>query len=189
MPADTRNPQAPQLSRIGDDALKAKTGKTWEEWFTLLDREGAQKLDHKQIFAIVGGKHQVGDWHAQMVTVGYEQARGLRLLHEKPGGFEISVSKTINIPIGTAFLLFSDGKMRKRWLKQDEFTVRKATENKTVRASWGDGSTGVVVAFYSKGANKTQVVVQHDKLPNSKAADRQKAFWAEQLELLKSKME
>ena len=129
----------------------------------MLDKEGAIKLTHKEIVAMVQGQLTLTSWWGQMIAVGYEQERGLRVPHEKPSGFEISVSKTIKIPVGTAFLLFQDVKLRKRWLKDPAYEIRKATENKSLRITWPDG-TSVVTDFYPKSANKTQIVVQHQKV-------------------------
>jgi uncharacterized protein YndB with AHSA1/START domain len=186
---DTRGKEATPLVRVGDAAVKAKTGKTWEQWCAVLDQEGAQNLNHQEIVAIVRTKYKLGSWWQQMVTVGYEQARGMRVLHEKPNCFEISVSKTIKIPIGMAFLLFHDPKLRKRWMKDPDFQIRKATENKSIRLMWVDGETVVTVAFIAKATNKTQIAVQHDKLKSAKAADKQKAYWSEQLDKLKATVE
>ena len=86
--------------RIGDEALKKKTGRDWQEWFSLLDKEGAVKLTHKEIVALVQGQLTLTSWWGQMIAVGYEQERGLRVPHEKPSGFEISVSKTDQDPGG-----------------------------------------------------------------------------------------
>jgi uncharacterized protein DUF4287/activator of Hsp90 ATPase-like protein len=174
--------------RISAEALKKKTGKNWQEWFAVLDEEGAAKLTHKEIVAMVQGQLTLTSWWGQMIAVGYEQERGLRVPHEKPSGFEISVSKTIKIPLGMAFLLFQDAKMRKRWLKDPAYEIRKITENKSLRITWPDG-TSVVVDFYSKSSNKTQIVVQHQKIEGAKAAERMKAYWAEQLERLQSTFE
>ena len=33
---------------ISDEAVAAKTGKTWAEWIAVLDSAGAGKMDHKQ---------------------------------------------------------------------------------------------------------------------------------------------
>jgi tRNA nucleotidyltransferase/poly(A) polymerase len=174
--------------RIGGEALKKKTGKNWQEWFNVLDEEGALKLTHKEIVTMVQRQLNLTSWWGQMIAVGYEQERGLRVPHEKQSGFEISVSKTIKIPLGTAFLLFQDVKLRRRWLKDPAYEVRKATENKSLRITWPDG-TSVVVDFYPKSANKTQIVVQHQRIESAKAAERMKRYWAEQLERLKSTFE
>lgn len=171
--------------RIGDDAVKAKTGRDWQEWTSLLDQEDGRKLSHKELVGLVKRKYNVGPWWGQMVVVGYEQATGKRELHEKLGGYEISVSKTVNIPIGMAFLLFEDPKMRRRWIKESAYEVRKSTPNKSLRATWIDGETVIVVDFYAKSSNKTQVVVQHQKLQTQKDAQTQKDYWSKQLEKLK----
>jgi hypothetical protein len=176
-------------SRIGDEALQEKTGKNWKEWFSVLDAAGASKLDHQQIVAILNERHGIGLWWGQMVSVGYEQERGLRVPHQKPNGFEISISKTIKLPVGTAFLLFQDPKMRRRWLKDSGFEVRKATMNKSMRITWVDGLTSLSVDFYPKSANKTQIVVQHQKIESAKAADKLKVYWSDQLEHLKRMFE
>jgi len=166
---------------VRDEAVKAKTGKNWAEWFEVLDRAGAQQMTHQEIVALVRREPKASAWWQQMVTVGYEQARGLRVVHEKPEGFEISVSKTFDVPAGTVFLLFQDPKLRKRWLQDPNFEIRKATANKAIRLDWIDGKTLVVVAFTAKSANKTQVSVQHSRLSSAGAAKRQKQYWAEQL--------
>jgi hypothetical protein len=63
---------------MSDEAVKSKTGKDWAEWFSVLDAAGAQDMSHKEIVAYLVEHYQVGPWWQQMVTVTYEQARGLR---------------------------------------------------------------------------------------------------------------
>ena len=67
-----------ETTRMSDAAVQASTGKIWKEWFAILDKAGARKMDHKQIVAYLVKHHKVGPWWQQMVTVIYEQARGLR---------------------------------------------------------------------------------------------------------------
>ena len=174
-------------SKIGNEALREKTGKTWAEWFVVLDKAGAKERSHQEIVALLK-EHGVGQWDGQMVTVGYEQERGVRVPHQKSDGFEISVSKTVNVAVGVAFMLFEDAKMRKRWMKDPAFEIRKATSNKRILINWLDG-TNVVTDFYSKGTNKTQVVVQQSKIQSAKAAEKQKRYWSEQLDALKNIVE
>jgi uncharacterized protein YndB with AHSA1/START domain len=47
----------------------------------------------------------------------------------------------------------------------------------------------VAVAFLPKGANKSQIVAQHGKLPDAKAATKMKKFWSEALDRLKALLE
>lgn len=174
-------------SKIGNEALKEKTGKSWGEWFDLLDKAGAKERTHQEIVALLK-ERGVGQWYGQMITVGYEQERGLRVPHQKQDGFEISVSKTLNVAVGVAFMLFEDPKMRRRWMKDPSFEIRKSTSNKRILINWPDG-TNVVADFYVKGANKTQVVVQQSKIASAKAAESQKAYWTAELESLRSMVE
>src|ERR1051325_1802899 len=173
--------------RMSDEAVQAKTGKTWLRWFKHLDAAGAKKMTHQEIVAHLRDKHEVRPWWQQMVAVTYEQARGLREMHEKPSGYEISVSRTIDASISKAFKAWVDDKTRKLWLPAN-FTIRKSTPNKTVRITWSDG-TDVVAGFYPKGEGKCQVVAQHAKLKDAKAGGKMKDFWAGALDRLKNSLE
>lgn len=168
---------------ISDDAVKKATGKNWAEWITLLNKVGCKTKTHKEIVAIVNAKHGIGPWWQQMVTVGYEQAVGLRKNHETAKGYQVGRSKTLPVGVATLFRAWSDAKTRAKWLKASGYTIRKATRNKSIRISWKDG-TNVEVMFYPKGAGKCVVTVQHNKLPTAAAGAAMKQFWGEQLERL-----
>lgn len=170
---------------ISDEAVKAKTGRTWAQWCRLLDKAGATKMTHKDIAGMVGEKFGVGPWWRQMVTVGYEQARGMRVAHETPRGFQVSASKTLGVPVDALYRAWKNPRSRSRWLPERDFTVRKATANKSIRIAWGDGETSVEVNFYAKGDAKSQVTVQHSKLPGATAVARMKKFWSTALGELK----
>ena len=172
---------------MSDEAVEAKTGKNWSRWFKHLDAAGAKKMTHQEIVAHLRDKHDVRPWWQQMVAVTYEQARGLREMHEKPSGFEISVSRTIDAPVSKAYKAWMDEKTRKQWLPSN-FTIRKATPNKSLRIGWEDGSL-VAIAFAPKGDGKSQVVAQHGKLKDAKAGAKMKKFWSEALERLKEAIE
>jgi len=172
--------------QVGDEALAKKTGRTWEEWFAILDNAHAHKMIHSDIATFLNEKLNVPGWWCQMIAVGYEQARGLRQKHERPDGFEISVTKVIPVPLGNAFRQWLDEKKRALWLDEENLTVRKATANKSIRFNWSDGKMILAVNFYPKGEAKTQVAVQHMKLPNATQAERMKKFWKNALERLAS---
>jgi uncharacterized protein YndB with AHSA1/START domain len=173
--------------RMSDEAVEAKTGKTWSRWFKHLDAAGAKKMTHQEIVAHLRDKHEVRPWWQQMVAVTYEQARGLREVHEKPSGYEISVSRTIDASISKAFKAWTDDKTRKLWLPAN-FSVRKSTTNKTIRITWNDG-TDVVAGFYPKGEGKCQVVAQHGTIKDAKAGAKMKEFWSDALGRLKDLLE
>lgn len=177
--------EAKEAVRVGDAAVRAGTGKTWQQWFKLLDAAGARTMDHRGIVACLRAE-RVGPWWGQMVAAGDEQARGLRKRHEKPSGFEISVSKTIAVPLPAVYEAWSDEKSRRRWLKEKGLNIRKATPDKSMRITWVDGSTNLNVDFYDKGPGKSQVTVQHGKLADATQAAAMKTYWAEALNRLQA---
>ena len=178
---------------ISDAAVKKATGRNWDEWFEVLDNARAAKMNHQQIVAVVSEQHGVGPWWQQMVTVGYEQARGLRQPHQKcDGDWSINASKTINVRIGRLFDSWKNESLRRKWLgarDDGELIVRKATRPKSLRITWCDGRTNVDVNLLAKGDSKSSVQVEHGKLSDAKEAARQKKFWAAALERLKRVLE
>lgn len=163
--------------RVGDAAVRARTGLDWDGWFSWLDSQNARALDHKAIVALLSLKKNLEPWWRQMVTVAYEQARGLRAPQQKPGGFEISASKVLDLPLQAAFEAFADARKRAAWLTGVPLTVHKSVPNKSVRITWADGQKSVSVNFYSRPGNRAQVAVQHGKLPTAAAAAAMQAFW------------
>jgi uncharacterized protein DUF4287/activator of Hsp90 ATPase-like protein len=171
--------------RMSDEAVKTKTGKTWKEWFSVLDKAGARKMTHQEIVKFLNSEHDVGPWWQQMVTVTYEQQRGLRGKHEKPDGYQISVSRTVDVSLPKLYEAFKNEKNRGPWLKEDGLVVRKATANKSMRLTWKDGKSSLEINFSPKSGLKSQVVVQHSKLPDAKAAAKMKSYWGKALDRLR----
>jgi hypothetical protein len=168
-------------AQVGDEAVHAKTGKRWDEWFALLDEAGAAGMTHKQIVAHLGEHYQLGGWWQQSVTVTYEKARGLRAAHQRPDGYEVGGSKTVAVPLAELFAAWSDAERRREWLEGDALEIHRSTEGKSLRARWREDDSRVEVNFYAKGPAKSQVAVTHRRLPSAEDAERLKAFWAERL--------
>src|SRR5580692_9574564 len=80
---------------MSDEAVAERTGKTWPEWFSILDAAGAAELDHREIVKLLDG-HDVGPLWREMVTGAYERARGKRQVREKATGFSADVSRTVS---------------------------------------------------------------------------------------------
>src|SRR5882672_3317104 len=99
---------AEKKAAVSDEAVKKATGKDWKQWFSLLDKHGAQKLAHRDIAELLAGKYVDSGWWAQMVTVMYERARGLRELHQTADGFVANVSKTFNSSLDQLYDAWKD---------------------------------------------------------------------------------
>ena len=184
-----RTSSSRRVAGIGDEAVKAKTGKTWAQWLKALDAGGAKKMSHREIAAHLHRQHKLSGWWSQMVTVGYEQARGRREQYQTPSGYQAHASKTVNAPLAALFEAWADERERAGWLGQHPLTIRKATPRKSMRITWEDGSTSVEVNFYARGKSKSQVALEHRKLSSAADVSRMKAFWSKALDALKSRLE
>ena len=174
------------LAGMKDDAIAAKTGRTWRQWVQALDADGAAAMPHRDIAAIVHKKHHVGDWWAQSVTVGYERIKGLRERGQRRNGtYEVSKSRTFNVPVNTLFDAWADDAARRRWLDGVEAVVRTARAPKSMRLQWPDG-TIVAVGFTAKGRGKSVVALGHTKLRDRASSGKAKAFWTDRLDALGS---
>jgi len=100
-----------KFAGVSDEAVKARTGKGWKEWFAILDKIGARKMSHRDIAEQLYKNYKISGWWSQMVTMGYEQARGLREKYERSGGYyEISISRTLEVPVSKVFKAWRTGK-------------------------------------------------------------------------------
>jgi len=184
-----KNSSAHKIAGISDEAVKKRTGRSWNQWYAILDQAGARKMTHTQIAAYLYKEQKLPGWWAQMVTVGYEQARGLREKHQRPEGYSISASRVVNVPLSALYHSWAEPKQRDKWLKVKGIEIRKTTPNKSMRITWSDKKTSLEVNFYNKGKSKAQVVVQHSKLRNAKAAEKMREYWAKKLDGLKAFLE
>ena len=173
-----------KIERIGDDTVKAKTGKLWQEWFKIIDKARTKGMNHQEIFSLLCNQFSVSEWWSRMIKVTYERERGLREKFQQPEGYEISCSKTIAVPTGVLYEYFYDAKKREMWLGKKKITIRKVTKDKSMRITWSDGRTNLDVNFYKKGNNKSQIAVQHSKLTDLKTAEKMKTYWKGKLEKL-----
>jgi hypothetical protein len=174
---------------MSDAAVQAKTGKTWPEWFALMDAEGCAGMPHKAIAEHLYSSHGVPGWWCQNITVAYERARGLREKFQKcDGRFSASASKTIGAPVEALFAAWTDDELRRQWLDAD-ITIRKATPHKSVRITWSDGNTSVEVNLWPKGENRSQAAVEHSKLDGAADVLEKKAYWSDRLNQLKTLLE
>ena len=187
-PDDAKPSDGPKLT-ISDDAIRARTGRGWEEWFDVLDESGAIDKAHPDIARWLREEQGMDGWSSQSVTVSYERARGMRAVGEHADGFAVTASKTVAVPVERLFDAFVDESLRSSWLSDGGLRERSANKPKNARFDWGDGQTRVVVGFDSKGEAKSTVGLAHEKLPDAEEADRMKAYWRERVATLKEVLE
>ncbi len=172
-----------------DEAIKHGSGKSWDEWFAILDAWGATKRTHGEIARYVHEEHYVSGWWAQTVTVGYERGRGRRRVNEKSSGFYVSVSKTLPIGVEQIFEEFTDSRKRNRWLEPGTLRSRTSQPAKSARFDFRDDGSRVHAYFTSKGSEKATVVIQHERLSDQRAVEETRSFWKERLARLVERVE
>ncbi len=173
---------------VGDAAVRKATGKPMRHWFAVLDRAGAKAMDHGAIVAVLAKARGISGWWQQMITVAYERARGLRKKYETTTGFTASGSKTVAVPLDQLYDAWTDPAKQRVWLGVPTPDVRTSQPGRSLRLTWHDG-TWVIVGFTDKGEGKSQVAVSHERLPNSKSANKYRTFWKEALERLANALE
>jgi len=192
----TAEPEASGASAAGqfdlptsDAAIRRASGRGYEEWFALLDAWGATDRRHPEIARWLVSEHGVGGWWSHSITVAYERARGMRAVHQMPGGFSIGVTRTIAAAPAPVLAAFTDDAARRRWLPGVEIRPRRTTAAGTARFDWPDPPSRLVVTVLPKDAGRTTVAIGHEKLPDADAAAREKAAWRDRLASLRTLLE
>jgi len=175
-----------RVGTVTDDAVKASTGKTWEEWCKILDRAGARMMDHKEIALVLQQQFGLTRWWSQMVAVGYENERGIRpgeLGADLRKRYDVTISKMVIAPRAAVWAAWQDPGTLARWLPDAKFAVSKTVPLKILHLDWR-GETRVTVRLYEQ-RGKTRVTVSHARVPASDV-DSQKEYWSAALDRLKA---
>jgi hypothetical protein len=166
---------------VSDAAIQRATGKSWDEWFSLLDAWHGTTHNHTEIARHVYETYGIDGWWAQSVTVGYERARGMRALHERPDGFSGNASKTFSVPVERLFAAFVEQEERECWLAAVELRNRTNQPNKSARFDVLPGDTRLAATFVAKGPEKAAVQLQQDRLSSAEEVAHWKSLWKDQL--------
>jgi hypothetical protein len=169
---------------VSEEALTKATGHGWDHWFSLLDAWGATDRTHTDIARWLSTEQGVPNWWTQSITVGYEQARGLRAPGQHPDGWSVSATKTIAVPVERLFEAFEDDALRERWLPGADMRLRTATAPRSARYDWEDGTTRINVGFTSLADGRSRVALAHERLPDADSADEMKAWWRDRIAVL-----
>jgi hypothetical protein len=171
---------------VSDAAVQRATGKSWDEWFTLLDAWQGTTHNHTAIARHVYETYGIDGWWAQSVTVGYERARGMRALHERPDGFSMNASKTFPVPVERLFAAFVEQDERERWLEAVQLRNRTNQPHKSARFDVLPGETRLAVTFVAKRPEKSAAQLQQERLTSAEEVAHWKALWKEQLARLEA---
>ena len=93
------------MAQVSDESVAKSTGRTWDEWFAVLEERGARGLEHKEIVRLLREDEGVeSGWWQQNVTVEYEKHIGRRILGQTAdAAFQVGVRRTISATASDAW--------------------------------------------------------------------------------------
>jgi hypothetical protein len=175
----------PRVADLGmsDEAIRRGSGKSWDEWFALLDAWGAIGRTHAEIARYLAEAHRVSGWWTQTVTVGHERARGMRKINETTKGCSGSASKTLPVPVARLYAAFVEGTARDRWLEPGVLTLRTAQAHRSARSDVAETVGGGILElwFTEKAPAKSSVQIMQGKLADDAALEKWRQYWKAQL--------
>ena len=185
-PATANAEPAPLPPRAADPGLPdatvlAATGRDWDAWLRILDGIDATAMTHTETAAWLVQEQGVSGWWSQSITVGYERARGLRQVHQRPDGFYVGVSKTFDLDVARLWAAFTDEEVRATWLEPDAVKLRAATPDRTARFDFKDGRSRVNAGFVIKGQGRSLVAIEHARLASPEDVESMRVYWRERL--------
>ena len=191
---------------MSGEAVAKATGRDWDAWLHFLDGLGAQEKDHKAIVALLAGPGEVSNgWWQQMVAVGYEQARGLRVVGQtSEGGFQIGVQRTLPVSADIAWRLLTEGPGRAVWLgmvENLEFQrgeqyrtpegiwgeIRSVAAGQRVRLTWNSPellSPSTLQVYVAASGDKTSVRFHQERLSSLEERELMRQRWRDVLQRL-----
>lgn len=190
-------------------AVRKATGKSWDEWFTLLDKFGGPAKGRREMNVFLYDKHKVDAWWTATIVVEYERARKVVEKDGSPKGYNICVTKAIKAKPQQLFDAFTKPAELAKWFgagtKVDlreggSFSnpdgnrgqFKKINPGKTLRFTWeGERHAPVElveVKLQPSGA-KCSLLLTHDRIQNREVADGMRAAWGAAFETLKAQLE
>lgn len=149
---------------IGDDAVVSATGTSRGDWFALLDAAGAAGWKHQAIATWLARDQGVDPWWAQGITVGYEQARGIRAPGQRQDGtFEVSVTRTIAGDVEPALRALAAVVTAQTGV--EPLALNLAAKYPTARFPL-EGGEFLLASASARGAGKTSIGLVRGRMPN-----------------------
>jgi hypothetical protein len=185
-PTPKLTPLPPRVAEpeVGDVSVLAATGRDWDAWFRILDDANLLTKGHAAIAAWLVDERGVDGWWAQMVTVGYERARGLRSVNQRSDGYYVSVSKTVDVDAATAFASVTDSVQQATWVEPGTLRLRASTAPRSARFDFRGGPTRVAAFFVAKGSGRAALTIEHSRLASADDVESMRAFWRARLSAL-----
>lgn len=197
------------VNKVSSDAVERATGRGWDAWIAFIDGRGGGRMDHKQIVKLVGTSGGVDSgWWQQMVTVGYEHAKGRRQTGETTdAGFQVGVQRAIPAAREALWELLTSGPGRRAWLGSVrsprfepgtrmksraglEVEVRTVKPGHRLRLAWrpagraADTTLQLTLSCPRNTRSRTTLRFHHEKLADEAEREDARVHWRAVLEEL-----
>jgi uncharacterized protein YndB with AHSA1/START domain len=194
---------------VTNEAAKAATGKTLDQWFKELDKADGLKLGRREINSRLY-EQKIDLWWCTTIAVEYEKHHDVRKKDGLFEGYFVCSTKTIAASPADVYKAWSTGAELSKWFGSgtkadvkdggsfqnkdgDKGTFLRVRQNKDLRMTFENaglsGPTQVDVQFQDKGKGKTGLLVNHTRIQSRADADGLRAAWAHALEQLKATCE
>jgi len=181
-----------RLNNVTSEAVKKATGKTWDEWVDFLDSKGMAGKTHKEMALWLMEERLIeSGWWAQSVTLGYEFAKGRRVVGKTlDSGFQIGVQRMIPAPKEKIWSFLQSPMGKRLWTEDAMVEMRSLVEGEKMRMRWQpDGRstpTTLQISLYCprNTTEKTQVRIHHEKLGSSNEREKMRGKWKKVLDEL-----
>lgn len=168
---------------MGDDAVRAATGRDWDEWCDVVEAWPGHVDGHAAVAAHIHATHGLDHWWAQGVTVGWELITGRRLPYQRADGtFAASRSRTVAVDTDELRAALLDETARADLFPGLATELRSRPGTKVVRLTVGPGTAQFTLTPVSGG--RTKLAVEHGGLADPAAVEEWRFWWGEWLEAL-----
>lgn len=166
-----------------NDVILDATGKSWNDWQSLIDRGPGPNAAHGEIVDFVREQHDIGGWWAQSVAVGYERITGIRLPHQMADGtFTAGKAKTVDVDGDALKAMLYDDQARSDLFGGLPTEMRSKPGVKVPRIGIGPGVAQI--AIEPKADGRATITIAHEKLPSPDDVELWKGYWAEWLDAI-----
>ena len=194
---------------VTNEAAKAATGKTLDQWFAELDKANGLKLGRREINSRLY-EQKLDLWWCTTIAVEYEKHHDVRKKDGLFEGYFVCATKTIAAPVADVYKAWSNGAELSKWFgggskaevkdggsfenkDGDKGQYLRVRANKDLRMTFetkgASAPTQLDVQFQDKGKGKTGLLVNHTRIQTREEADGYRAAWAEALDKLKTTLE
>jgi len=205
-------PNKPDTPPQTDAAIKKDTGKSFKEWFAILDAAGGPSLGRRELslhFSKIEPKAMLVKW-GPSINFEYEKKHGVVEKDGRPKGYTICITKSIAAPPAAVYAVVEDGKSWKKWFG----TNAKADVKEGGRYSCDDGDQGTFtrvrkdkdlrmtvenprhagvdpydIVFQSAPKEKTTLMVTINRIQSRELADELRDSWTVAFDQLKALVE